>query len=160
MNNLITEVRKLIDDESQPYDYDDITITRYLNRGRGYIEDKALLAIDDDELIYELGYVNIAGLILRDNLDNVIPASDYTLDYINGVVTFTTEPVDINATFTYHDLYNTVADLWLARAATAKFSGNVKLGDEQLPRDKSEREFCVQQYWFFRRNKNMNTTRL
>jgi hypothetical protein len=159
MDNLISEVRKLIDDTTAPYDFDDTTIERYLNKDRGYVEDMALTSIDTTELVYELGFKNIADLVLKDNSGSTISAADYDFDYINGIITFSIAPDSINATFTYHDLYNTVAELWLARASQSKFSGKVKLADEELPADKNSREFCIQQYWFFKRSKSFRMER-
>jgi len=37
MDNLITEVRRLIDDTTAPYDYTDEQITRYLDKRRGWM---------------------------------------------------------------------------------------------------------------------------
>jgi len=115
--------------------------------------------VDDDELIYYLGYKNVGRLVLEDNDGNVIAAADYDLDYLNGIVTFTAEPDSVNATFTYHDLHDAVADLWLARAGEARFSGRVKLADEELPMDKNSREYCIGQYWNFKRSRNVNVER-
>jgi hypothetical protein len=159
MNNLITEVRRLIDDTTAPYDYTDEQITRYLDKRRGYIEEKGLTAVDDSELIYYLGYKNIARLVIQDTDDNVISAATYDLDYLNGIVTFTTDPGSIEATFTYHDINDAVAELWLARAAQARFSGRIKLADEELPADKNSREYCIGQYWYFKRSRNVEIER-
>jgi hypothetical protein len=166
MNNLIIEVRRLIDDTTTPYDFTDAQITRYLSRGisanTGHKDDYSPAIIDSTGHAYDLKYKNIANFSVKDSDGNTISATCYDLDYLNGLLMFTPSgPGYLNITvgFTYHDLHEAVSELWLARAGMARFSGRVKLADEDLPMDKNSREFCIQQYWAFKKNKNMDIVR-
>lgn len=151
MEQLITEVRILIDDTTEPYDFTDEQVTTYINKYRRSFYRLAVYADDVHNLVYTIGYKNLASFSLEDSGENVIDSGDYTLDEINGIVTFTEEQYSpLYAIFTCHNLMNSAADIWKVRAAKATISGPYRLGDEQLPAGKESIEFCINKYWQLR----------
>jgi hypothetical protein len=166
MDDLITIVRSYIEDETAPYTVSDAIITRWLNTDRKYKYELAIYAedyaYDNESRVYPIGYSYISGLVLKDGDGNTISSSNYTVDVFNGIITFDddyTIPDIVYASFNYHDFFNAVSELWKYRAALAKFSGSAKLGDEQIPEDKYNREYCLQKYWDFMQSKNISMER-
>jgi hypothetical protein len=166
MDDLIAIVRTYIEDEVSPYTVSDAIITRWLNTDRKYIHELAIYpedyGYDNVSSVYPIGYMYISGLVLTDGDGNTISSSDYTVDVFNGLVTFdddSTIPDSIYATFNYHDFFNAVSELWKYRAALARFSGRAKLGDEDIPMDAYNREYCIQKYWDFKQSKNITMER-
>jgi len=148
MSQLIDEVRILIEDESSE-DFTDEQITRYLNKYRGTLDDYPLSAETDDYLVWICIYKYLDNVVLDSATDTPVTDS-YTSDDINGIYTFTTAQTAVYIKAQYYDLYKTASDIWLVRAAKASFSGKVKLGDEQIPQDKGNKEYCIEKYWELR----------
>jgi len=151
MSQLIDEVRILIEDEDSE-DFTDTQITKYLNKYRDYLDDYPLAYENDDYLVWLCDYKYLDNVILDSAEDTPIDEGDYTADDINGIYTFTAEPTNLAVYIkaNYYDLYKTASDIWLVRAAKATFSGKVKLGDEEVPQDKYNKEYCIQKYWELR----------
>jgi len=158
MSQLIDEVRILIEDEVELGEYEadadfpDDEITKYLNKYRDYLDDVSLTYENDDYLVWLCNYKYLDNVILDSAEDTPIDEADYTADDINGIYTFDVAPTPLAVYIkaNYYDLYKTASDIWLVRAAKATFSGNVKLGDEQIPQDKYNKEYCIQKYWELR----------
>jgi len=151
MSQLIDEVRILIEDEDEDSeDFTDDEITKYLNKYRDYLDDVALAYENDDYLIWLCDYKYLDNVILDSAEDTPINEGDYTGDDINGIYTFTTAQTAVYIKANYYNLYKTASDIWLVRAAKATFSGKVKLGDEEVPQDKYNKEYCISKYWELR----------
>ena len=158
---LITEVRAYIEDLVQPYAISDTIILRWLNKSRHYIDDYQVYPEDypthSVSPVYNIGHASIMNLILEDAIDgNVISESDYTVDYVNGIITFDSSPLvipsTVYATFTTHDIFEAVAELWKYRAALATTMSKSQIGDETLPEDKNGLSYCMAKYWSFRKS--------
>jgi len=163
---LITLARTYIEDEVIPYAVSDTIIEQKLNADRRYIKEMQIYSEDyaynNVSKVYSIDYNYIMNLVLTDADDNVISTDNYTVDVENGIITFDagyTIPDSVLATFTYHDFYNAVSEMWLYQMALSRFSGRVKLGDEDLPMDKSSREYCLQKYWAYKQSKNIQMER-
>jgi len=163
---LITLARTYIEDETAPYTVSDAIIEQKLNADRHYVEDLQIYsedyAYDNVSKVYAIDYNYIMNLVLTDGDDNVIADTNYTVDIENGIVTFDagyTIPDSVLAKFTYHDFFEAISQLWLYQMALSRFSGRVKLGDEDLPMDKSSREYCLQKYWAYKQSKNIQMER-
>jgi hypothetical protein len=166
MDDLIAIVRTYIEDTTTPYTVSDAIITRWLNKDRGYVNSLQIFAedyyYDNESLVYQIGYKYLSGVVLKDGDDNTISSSNYTVDVFNGIVTFDdgyTIPDAVYITFNWHDFFEAVAELWLYQAGLSRFSGRVKLADEDLPMDKSSREYCIQKSWTYRQSKNIQMER-
>ena len=153
MSQLLTELRKLIEDESSE-DYTDAELNVYLNKYRDTLDDYPLTAETDDYLVWLCDYKYLDNVVLDSATDTPIDSGDYTADDINGIYTFTAEPdpLAVYIKAQYYDLYKTASDIWLVRAARCSFSGRVGLGDEEIPADKLNREYCIQKYWDLRQS--------
>ena len=164
---LIDMVRTYIEDPTVPYIVSDIVIERFLNKTRKYLEDLQLFAEDEAwegvSVVYPVGYQYLMNVSLKDGEGNTISASDYSVDAFNGIITFDGSPVvipdAIYATFTYHNFFEAVADIWLYRAALATTAKKAQLGDEILPEDKYNVEYCAAKYWTFRQSKSLQMER-
>jgi len=163
---LILLARTYIEDEVTPYAVTDAIIEQKLNADRKYIEEKQIYsedyAYDNISKTYKIGYSYIMNLVLTDEDDNVIADTNYTVDVENGIITFDagyTISDAVYATFTYHDFYNAIAEMWLYQAAKARISGKARLGDEDLRMDKSSREYCIMKYWDYKQSKNIQLER-
>jgi len=163
---IIAIVRNYIEDATAPYTCSDAIIERWLNADRHYIEDLQIYAedyaYDNVSKVYSIDYNYIMNLVLTDGDDTVIADTNYTVDVENGIITFDTGytiPDTVLAKFTYHDFFDAVAELWKYQMALSRFSGRVKLGDEDLPMDKSSREYCAQKYWSYKQSKNIQLER-
>jgi len=148
MSQLTNQLRILIEDESSD-DFTDAQLVVYLNKYRGYIDGLSLTAESDDYLVWYSPYKNLDNRSLRTGADSSTEVStdDYTADDLNGIFTFTTAQAAIYLYANFYNLQETAADIWLIRAAKSTFSGPVKLGDETIPMDKYNREYCIQKYW-------------
>ena len=163
---LITLARTYIEDEAVPYAVTDAIIEQKLNADRKYIESLQIYAedysYDNVSCIYKVGYCYLMNMVLNDGT-NPIASTNYTVDVENGIITFDASPVVIPdvvyVTFTYHDFYNSIAELWLYMAAKARISGKARLGDEDLPMDKSSREYCIMKYWDYKQSRNIQLER-
>jgi hypothetical protein len=156
---LITIARSYIEDATEPYTVSDTIIERHLNKSRTPINDLRIYAEDygygNESSIYLLNHSYIMNLTLEDGDGNIISTDNYTLDAFNGLVTFGGEytiPDSVYASFTYHDLFDAIANIWLYRASLATIWGKKQLGDEQLPQDKYHTEYCIKKYWAFRQS--------
>lgn len=149
MSQLIDEVRMLIEDEDSE-DFTDAEITKYLNKYRDYLDDVSLAYENDDYLVWISDYKYLDNVILDSAEDIPIDEGDYTGDDINGIYTFTVAQTAVYIKANFYNLYKTASDIWMVRAAKATFSGKVKLGDEEIPQDKYNREYCIQKYWELR----------
>lgn len=163
---LILLARTYIEDETAPYVVSDTIIEQKLNADRHYIEEKQIYSEDYDydnvSLVYKIGYCYLMNLILTDEDETVITDTNYTVDVENGIITFDTGytiPDSVYATFTYHDFYNAISELWLYQMALARISGKTQLGDENLPIGKESREYCLQKYWDYKQSKNIQLER-
>ena len=163
---IIAIVRNYIEDSTAPYTCSDAVIERWLNADRKYVEDLQIYPEDYNynaiSKVYKIGYCYLMNVVLEDGDDNVISTVDYTVDVENGIVTFDagyTIPDIVLAKFTYHDFFEAISQLWLYQMALSRFSGRVKLGDEDLPMDKSSREYCLQKYWAYKQSKNIQMGR-
>ena len=158
MSQLIDEVRILIEDEVELGEYEadadfpDDEIIKYLNKYRSYLDDVSLTYENDDYLVWLCDYKYLDNVILDSAEDTPIDEGDYTADNINGIYTFTEEPdpLAVYIKSNYYNLYKTASDIWLIRAARCGFSGRVGLGDETIPMDKENKEYCIQKYWELR----------
>lgn len=146
MSQLTDRLRILIEDTGAD-DFTDAQLTVYLNKYRGYIEGLGLSAESTDYLVWYSPYKNLDNRSLRSDATTVISTDDYTADDLNGIFTFTTAQAAIYLYANFYNLEETAADIWLIRASQATFSGKVKLGDETIPMDKYNREYCIQKYW-------------
>lgn len=163
---LVTDIRKYIEDETAPYAVTEAIILQKLNLTRSYVDSLRIYpedyGYDGVSKVYRIGYAGIMNLSLKDIDDNAIASANYEVDVENGIITFDddyTIPDIVYASFNYHDFYNAVSELWKYRAALAKFSGKAKLGDEDIPMDKYNREYCLQKYWDFCQSKNISMER-
>ena len=157
MSQLIDELRKLIEDEDSE-DYTDTELNVYLNKYRDTLDDYTLSAETDDYLVWISDYKYLDNVILDSAEDT--PVTDiYTSDDINGIYTFTVEQTAVYIKAQYYDLYKTASDIWLIRAARCSFSGGVKLGDEIVPADKYNREYCIMKYWDLRQSDSTSIER-
>jgi len=153
MSQLLDELRMLIEDESEE-DFTDEKLRVYLNKYRETLDDYPLTAETDDYLVWICDYKYLDNRVLDSATDTPISEDDYSADDINGIYTFTAEPdpLAVYIKAQYYDLYKTASDIWLIRAAKATFSGNTKLGDETIPQDKYNREYCIKKYWDLRQS--------
>lgn len=165
---LVTLARIYIEDETAPYAVSDAIIEQKLNIDRQYIENLQIVAedydYDNESCVYSIGYAYIMNLVLTDGDGDVISDSDYTVDVENGIVVFdssppVTIPNVVYATFNYCDFYNAISELWLYQAALSRFSGRPQLGDEVIPIDKNNREYCIQKYWDYKQSKGFTLER-
>ena len=148
MSQLLTELRKLIEDESSE-DYTDAELNVYLNKYRDTLDDYPLTAETDDYLVWICNYKYLNNVILDSSTDTPI-TDDYESDDINGIYTFTVTQSAVYIKAQYYDLFLTASDIWLIRAARCSFSGKVGLGDETIPMDKENKEYCIMKYWDLR----------
>lgn len=148
MSQLIDEVRMLIED-SDSADFTDAEINRYLNKYRGYLDELALVAENDDYLVWICKYKYLDNVILLSGTDTPVTDS-YSSDDINGIYTFTVAQTAVYIKANFYNLYKTASDVWLIRAARAGFNGRVVLGDEELPDDKYNKRYCIQKHWELR----------
>ena len=146
MEQILAELRILIEDESK-VDFTDDELTKYLNKYRGYLDDVSLTAENDDYLVWLCKYKYLGNRILDSAEDTPIDEDDYTADDINGIYTFESEQSAVYIKANYFDLYKTASDVWLVRAARCSFSGDTRLGDEVIPQDKYNKEYCIQKHW-------------
>ena len=145
MSQLLSELRILIEDEAEE-DFTDEKLKVYLDKYRGTLDDYPLTAETDDNLVWVCDYKYLDNVILDSATDTVVTDS-YTSDDINGIYIFESAQHAVYIKANYYDLYKTESDIWLIRAAKATFSGEARLGDEILPADKYNREYCIQKYW-------------
>jgi len=150
MSQLLDELRMLIEDESEE-DFTDTQLGRYLNKYRKRLDDYPLTVETDEYLIWRCDYRYLDSVVLDSTTDTPVTDS-YTSDDLNGIYTFETAQTTLYIKAYYYDLYKTASDIWLVRAAQAKFSGDVQLSDEKLPMDKYNREYCIQKYWDLRQS--------
>jgi len=155
MSQLLTELRRLIEDPNSE-DFTDDQLNVYLNKYRNTLDDYPLTAETDDYLVWICEYKYLDNRVLDDGTTDFTEISgeegDYTADDINGIYTFTAEQDAVYINAQYYDLYKTASDIWLVRAAQATFSGNTRLGDETIPQDKYNKEYCIQKYWDLRQS--------
>ena len=157
---LITIAREYLEDEVTPYDVSDTKIERILNYSRQSVNNLFLLPERSGGTVYDIGHKYLMNVTLTTDGTTAIDADDYTLDVFNGIITFNSAPTTgVYASFTEHDFFNAVAEMWKYRAARARISGNVKLGDEEIPQDKYNREYCIKKYWDFRVARTIQTQR-
>jgi len=157
---LITAIREYIEDPTAPYVVSDTIIERWLNKSRQAIYDLQIYAedyfYDNASLVYSIGYENIMNLVVKDGDDNIISTDNYTVDVVNGIITFDSSPYDIPDSiyvdFTYHDMFDAVCNIWLYRAGLATTMKKAQIGDEVLPEDKNSMEYCISKYWSFRQS--------
>ena len=151
MSQLLDELRKLIEDEDSE-DYSDTQLKVYLNKYRNTLDDYPLTAETDDYLVWLCDCNYLDNVVLDSTTDTPIDTADYTADDINGIFTFAVEPdpIAVYIKANYYNLYLTASDIWLVRAARCTFSGPVGLGDETIPQDKGNKEYCIQKYWDLR----------
>ena len=157
MSQLIDELRILIEDPGT--DFTDAQLYKYLNKYRGYLDDVALGAENDSYLVWWCKYKYLDNRILDSALDTPILEAAYTADDINGMYTFAVAVDAVYIKANFFDLYMTASDMWMVRASQATFSGNVKLGDETIPQDKYNKEYCIQKYWMLRPSSFSQSTR-
>jgi len=148
MSQLLTELRRLIEDPDSE-DFTDDQLNVYLNKYRETLDDYPLTAETDDYLVWICEYKYLNGVILDSTTDTPVIDS-YESDDINGIYTFEVAQSAIYIKANYYDLYKTASDIWLIRAAQAQFDGDVGLGDEKIPQDKYNREYCIKKYWMLR----------
>ena len=158
MEQILAELRMLIEDESE-VDFTDDELTKYLNKYRDYLDDYALTAENDDYLVWLCKYKYLGNRILDSAEDTPIDEDDYTADDINGIYTFESEQSAVYIKANYFDLYKTASDVWLLRAARAGFDGRVKLGDEELPMDKYNKEYCIRKNWDLAKSESIDMER-
>lgn len=163
---LLTLARKYIEDETAPYMVTDPIILQKLNAERNYIEDLQIYPEDYNysaiSTVYPIGYNYIMNLVLTDGNGDIISDTGYTIDVENGIVTFDAGyiiPDTVLAKFNYCDFMEAISQLWLYQMALSRFSGRVQLGDEILPMDKSNREYCLQKYWAYKQSHNIQMER-
>jgi len=155
MSQLLDELRKLIEDEDSE-DYTDAELNVYLNKYRDTLDDYPLTAETDSYLVWLCEYRYLDNRILTTGTNDFTEISDeegdYIADDINGIYTFTVAQTAVYIKAQYYDLYKTASDIWLVRAAQAQFDGDLGLGDEKIPQDKYNREYCIQKYWMLRQS--------
>jgi len=150
MSQLLDELRKLIEDEDSE-DYSDTQLKVYLNKYRNTLDDYLLEAETDDYLVWISEFKYLSDVILDSATDTPV-TDDYESDDINGIFTFIIAQSAVYIKAQYYDLFLTASDIWLVRAARCSFSGEVKLGDETIPQDKLNREYCISKYWMLRQS--------
>lgn len=157
---LITSLREYIEDPTQPYVVSDTIIERWLNKSRQYVDSLQIYAedygYDNLSRVYLVGYKYLMNVTLKDGNGDAIDSDDYTVDAFNGIITFDSSPVTVPdavyVTFTYHDFWDAVCNIWLYRASLATTMKKAQLGDEVIPEDKNSVEYCVAKYWTFRQS--------
>lgn len=137
---LIVELRKLIEDEAAT-DYTEAQLRTYLNKSRTRLYDITLEAEDNDYKVFYAPATNLLDPILTDANGTVLTPA--TIDVINGIFTFSTTQGTVTLNCTAHDLKQTAYEIWILRAQQAHFSGDVKLGDEVIPQDKNNAQYCM-----------------
>ena len=153
MSQLLDQLRILIEDPDSA-DFTDDQLNVYLNKYRGYIEGLALQAESTDYLVWYSPYKNLDNRSLRSDSSTVILEATYDYDDLNGIFTFTDAQTSVYLYANFYNLEETAADIWLVRASQAKFSGDVKLGDEVVPQDKYNLEYCVKKHWMLKTSMN------
>jgi len=151
MEQILAELRILIEDENSE-DYTDAELTKYLNKYRSYLDDKALTYENDDYLVWYSEYRYLGNRVLDSAEGTPISEDDYTADDINGIYIFDAkpDPLAVYIKANYYNLYKTASDIWLVRAARCGFSGTIGLGDETIPMDKENKVYCIEKYWQLR----------
>lgn len=160
MSQLLDELRILIEDTGSE-DFTDTQCQTYLNKYRGYVEGYGLSAESTDYLVWISPFKYLNNRSLRSGADSSteIDESNYTADDLNGIFTFTEAQAAVYLYANYYNLYQSAADMWLVRAAQTSFSGPIKLGDEVIPMDKNNREYCIQKYWDYCTSSNTQMER-
>ena len=156
---LIKMVRDYIEDNKVPYIISDTVIERMPNKSRIAVYELPISAEYDNGKVYNIGHKYLMNVVVSDGT-NIIDPSNYEIDVFNGIITFDSAPTTgIYVSFTKHDFFNAVADLWKYRAGLSRFSGRVKLGDEDLPDNANSREYCIRKYWDYRTARTIQTQR-
>ena len=106
MSQLTDELRILIEDVDSTT-FTNTQLYRYLNRYRGYLDDVALGAENDDYLVWWCKYKYLDNRILDSALDTPIAEVDYTADDIIGMYTFTVAVDNVYIKANFYDLYMT-----------------------------------------------------
>lgn len=160
MEQLISYIRPLIEDDSTPYDFTDDQIKMYINKFRKSVYNLTVTYEFNDYKTYVIGYKYLSAFRLRDSVSNVVDSDEYSIDEINGIVKFTdTQDGSYLADFQYHDLDNSIAEIWKARAGKARGMGTYKLGDQELPQGKESVEYCISKYWSFMKSRSFGMSR-
>ena len=160
MEQLINHLRILIDDKNQPYAFGDAELKRAINRYRHNIYKLPVSSDNQQGLIYTIGYSNISGVLTHNSNGEVIDSGDYSIDMLNGIIEFSEANEGmIYASFEYHDIEESAADMWLVQAGKARAKGAYRLGDQSLPEGKESVEFCIQKSWEFRKSKSTEMNR-
>lgn len=163
---LITDARVLLEDASTT-EISDAVILQKLNETRNYVHDLQIYredyGFDNTSMVFVIGYKYLMNLTLNDGT-NTISADDYEVDAVNGLITFDSSPMAtipdaVYCTFTYHNFMQAVANCWLYLASKSRFSGRVKLADEDIPMDRSSREYCIQKYWDYCQSESFHLKR-
>jgi len=149
MSQLLDELRILIEDPNSE-DFTDAKLQRYLDKYRIRLDDYPLTAETDERLVWRCNYQYLDSVTLDSASDTPVTDS-YSSDDLNGIYTFTTEQTAVYIKAYAYDLYRSASDIWLVRAE-ASFSGKVKVGDEDIPMDKYNREYCIMKYWDLRQS--------
>ena len=137
---LVTELRKLIEDENS-VDYTEAQLKTYLNQHRLKLTDITMVAEDATYLVFFAPVGNLMDVVLTDANDVVLTPS--SSDVLNGIFTFSTEQGTVIINCTAHQLKQTAYEIWILNSQRTHFSGDVKLGDETIPQDKNNAEYCL-----------------
>ena len=163
---LITDAREYLESVAESY-VSNTVIERWLNKSREYVDKLQIYpedyGYDNESPVYHVGYMYLMNVVLTDGDGNTISTDDYSIDEINGIVTFDGSPLvipdSVFITFTYHNFFEAVSQCWLYMAAKARIQGSVQLGDEVLPKDYTYKEYCISKYWEFRQSDSFQIER-
>lgn len=164
MSQLTDYLRRLINDVAV-VDFTNDELQVRLNRHRNFLNETIIPTENlDTDLIYISALIGNDGvtvnrLFFLDNVElesepgTAIPIGEIvSQDEIYGVFVFNAEQEDVYLSANYYDVYETAADIWEERVGLADITGKAKVGDEDIPKDKNYKEFCIEQSNYFRRS--------
>ena len=100
--------------------------------------------------VYSLGFGNVeqstggtAVFYLQDNTGGTVAAADYSVDYRNGIVTFTadTDGAAYFATGTYYDINAAAAEIWRLKAVHASNSFDFSTDNHSVKRSQVYQQY-------------------
>lgn len=172
MSQLTDYLRRLIDDVGAT-DYTGAELQVRLNKHRSFLNERIIPPENEDtDLVFiseVIGWDDASRLRLlyMDNVelesapDTAIPVGEIvSKDEINGIFVFNTAQDNVYLSCNFYDVYEVAADIWEERMGFATISGNAKVGDENIPKDKNYVEFCEAKMRLFRRSKTGNIARI
>ncbi len=164
MSQLTDYLRRLINDVASA-DFTDGELQVRLNKYRNFLNETIIPPENQDtELEYISAIIGNDGVsqnrlffldnvILESEPGTAIPDGEITSkDEVYGVFIFNVAQDNVYLSCNYYDVYETAADIWEEKVGLADVSGDAKVGDEVIPKDKEYMEFCINKSNYFRRS--------